>query len=52
MLKEMIKTEHDVPRDVDDLHSVPERVGDGVEHVGGAEEQDLGEVNWHVEVVV
>ena len=52
MLKEMIKTEHDVPRDVDDLHSVPERVGDSVEHVSGAKEQHLGQVDRNVEVVV
>ena len=42
----------DLPRDVDDLHPVPERVGDGVQHVGRAEEEDLGEVDWDIEVVV
>ena len=36
----------------DDLHAVAQRVGHGVEHVGGGDEQDLGEVEGNVQVVV
>ena len=36
----------------DDLHAVAEGVGDGIEHVGGGDEEDLGEVKRDVEVVV
>lgn len=34
------------------LHPVEQRTGDGVEHVGGADEEDLREVEGHIEVVV
>ena len=42
----------DLPRDVDDLHPVPERVRDGVQHVGRAEEEHLGQVHRDVQVMV
>ncbi len=34
------------------LHAVEEGWGYGVEEVGGAHEEDLGEVNGHVQIVV
>ncbi len=36
----------------DDLHPVEQRPGDGVDHVCGGDEQDLREVELHVQVVV
>ena len=35
-----------------DLHAVAERRGDGIEQVGGGDEHDLREIEGHVEVVV
>ena len=37
---------------VDNLHPVPQRLGDGVQHVCRANEQHLGQVDGHVQVVV
>jgi hypothetical protein len=34
------------------LHAVQQRRGDGLQHVGGAHEEDLGQVDGHVQVVV
>lgn len=34
------------------LHAVQQRPRDGVKDIGGADEEDLGEVKGHVEVVV
>ena len=36
----------------EDLHAVLQRAGDGVEDVGGGDEEDLREVVFDVEVVV
>ena len=36
----------------DDLHAVEQRAGDGLEHVGGGEEQHVGQVEVDLEVVV
>ena len=41
-----------VARDVDDLHAVPQRVGDGVQHVGRAQEEHLGQVHRHIQIVI
>ena len=41
-----------VAGDVDDLHPVPQGVGDGVEDVGRAEEEDLGQIHGDVQIVV
>ena len=41
-----------VARQRDDLHAVQQRPRDGVEHVGGADEQHLRQVEREVEVVV
>ena len=41
-----------VAGDADDLHAVEQRAGDGVQHVGRADEHDLGEVEGHAQVVV
>mmetsp|Transcript_28790 Transcript_28790/g.73373 ORF Transcript_28790/g.73373 Transcript_28790/m.73373 type:complete len:463 (+) Transcript_28790:906-2294(+) len=41
-----------VARQADDLHAVQQRARDGVQHVGGAHEQHLGQVDGHVQVVV
>ena len=38
--------------EADDLHPVEQRPGDGVDHVGGGDEQHLGQVELHLEVVV
>ena len=42
----------DVARYVDHLHPVPQRLRDGVDGVGRAQEEYLGEVHRHVHVVV
>mmetsp|Transcript_38692 Transcript_38692/g.125550 ORF Transcript_38692/g.125550 Transcript_38692/m.125550 type:complete len:804 (+) Transcript_38692:1439-3850(+) len=42
----------DVPREAHHLHPVEQRAGDRAGVVGGAEEEDLGEVDGRVEVVV
>ena len=41
-----------VPVEADDLHPVEERAGDRLGHVPGGDEDDLGEVELDVEVVV
>src|SRR5206468_2886596 len=41
-----------VPLQLHQLHAVEKRRRDGVEHVGGADEQDFGKVKLHVEIVV
>ncbi len=41
-----------VPGQRQDLHPVAQRPGDGVERVGGGDEQHLGEVEGHAQVVV
>ncbi len=41
-----------VTLEFDDLHAVAQRLGDGIEHVGGGNEQHLGEVERNVQVVV
>ena len=41
-----------VARDLDDLHSVTQRRRDRVQDVRGRDEQDLGEIECHVDVVV
>ncbi len=38
--------------ETDDLHPVEQRPGDGVDHVGGGDEQDLGQVQLDLEIVV
>ena len=38
--------------EADDLHPVEQRTGDGVDHVGGGDEQHLGQVQLDLEVVV
>ena len=43
---------HRVAVEPDDLHTVQERAGDRLGDVGGGDEQDLGEVELDVEVVV
>ena len=43
---------HRVAVEADDLHAVQQRAGDGLRHVGGGDEHDLGEVELDVEVVV
>src|SRR6266446_1549635 len=43
---------HRVAVEADHLHAVDERTGDGVGHVGGGDEQHVGEVEVDVEVVV
>ena len=42
----------DVARQADHVHTVEQWPGDCVELVGGADEQDLGQVHAHVQVVV
>src|SRR4029453_17952111 len=36
----------------DDLHAVQQRAGDGLEHVGGGQEQHVGQVEVDLQVVV
>lgn len=40
----------DVSRDLEDLHSVEEGGGDGVESVGGADEEDAREIDGNIEL--
>ena len=42
----------DVSADVDDLHPVSQRLRDGLGRVGRADEQNSGQVDRHVQVVV
>jgi len=37
---------------LEDLHAVAQRTGNGVEHVRRRDEEDLGQVERHVEVVI
>ena len=41
-----------VAGDGDDLHAIAQRPGDGVEHVGGADEHHPGQVEGQIEIVV
>ena len=41
-----------VALEFDDLHAVAQRLGNGIEHVGGRDEKHLGKVKRHVEVVI
>ena len=41
-----------VPRDTDHLHAVQQRARNRLEDVGGADKEDAGEVEGHVEVVI
>ncbi|CAM9713450.1 unnamed protein product, partial [Heterosigma akashiwo] len=41
-----------VPRDLDQLHAVQQRLGDGVHAVGGRDEEDRAQVEGQVDVVV
>ena len=34
------------------LHTVEQRLGNGVQHIGGAHEEDLGHIDRHIQVVV
>src|ERR1700674_3990069 len=37
---------------LDNLHAVAQRLGNGIEHVGGGDEQDFREIERHVQIVV
>ena len=41
-----------VAGEFDDLHAIAERFRDGVHPVRGSDESDLGQVEWHVQIVV
>ena len=41
-----------VARELDDFHAIAQRRGNGVEHVRSADEQHLGQIEGHAEIIV
>src|SRR5882757_7420905 len=41
-----------IPGQFDDLHAIAQRRRNGIEHIGGADEQDLRQVERHAQIIV